>query len=400
MDKSKKTIVKEVIRNLHQGLEIEKAKERILRDVGPLTSAEITEIEQALIEEGVSPEEIKSFCNVHALLFESSIAQNLAPEESPSHPLNILRAENREIERILRRLKQSVGDDRFEQALAGAKTALVELNGVDRHYSLKENALFPFLEKHGFPGPSQVMWAKHNDIRSLLRATTASLLSVKDPQSLSSLRMSAIDSLIEEVAGMIFKEENILFPAAQEKLAPEEWVKVLESFREIGPAYATLSEVEAPLGELARLRQAAAQSPGGVVELGNGKLSVDELAAILNALPVDLSFVDAQDTVRYFNQSADRIFPRSASVIGRSVQNCHPPQSVHRVNAILEAFRKRERESAEFWINLGGKFVSIRYFALRGASSQYLGCLEVCQDLTELRSLSGERRLPDDETSV
>ncbi|HVP17828.1 MAG TPA: DUF438 domain-containing protein [Spirochaetia bacterium] len=396
MDSGKKAIVKDVIRGLHAGLGVEQAKERILRDVGLLSSGEITEIEQSLIDEGVPPEEIKAFCNVHALLFESSLAQTLAPEKSPSHPLTILRNENRAIQRILETLKQSLEADTFAQALAGTKAALKELKGLDRHYSLKENAIFPFLEKHGFSGPSKVMWAKDNDVRELLRGAESALASVKDAQGLLAVRQSFLDKLIEEAQGMIFKEENILFPASQEKLEPGEWVRVLESFGQIGPAYAELSDIEVPLAELGQVRQEAALSSGGLVELGNAKLSVGQLEAILNTLPVDISFVDAQDKVRYFNRARDRIFPRSDSVIGRSVQNCHPPQSVHRVNAILDAFRGGKRETAEFWITVDGKFVSIRYFAVRSTRGEYLGCLEVCQDLTKLRVLKGERRLLDD----
>jgi DUF438 domain-containing protein len=327
MDERKKTIVKDVIRQLHAGLRVEEAKERILREVGPLSSAEITGIEQSLIEEGVSPEEIKRFCNVHALLFEASLAQNLAPEGSEAHPLGILRGENEQIHRILNELKEALASADFPAALARVRAALGELKGVPRHYEIKENAIFPFLEKHGFSGPSQVMWAKHNDVRSLLREAEAGIAAMKAPADLAALGRSVIDKLVEEVEGM---------------------------------------------------------------------LSGEELVAILNSLPVDVSFVDAEGKVRYFNQSGERIFPRSVSVIGRSVQNCHPPQSVHKVNAILESFRKNESQSAEFWITLGGRFVSIRYFAVRGAGSRNLECLEVTQDLTALRAREGERRLLDD----
>ncbi len=396
MDTKKKAIVMDVIRALHAGLDVEQAKERILREVGPLSSAEITGIEQSLIDEGVDPEEIKAFCNVHALLFESALAQNIASSDSASHPLSILRRENEEIRRILKDVKAAVEGGNGTQALAKVRAALQELKGVEQHYALKENAIFPFLEKHGFSGPSQVMWAKDNDVRSLLREAEAGLASGKSAGGLSEANRSALNRLMEEVEGMIFKEENILFPTAQEKLQPEEWVRVLESFRQIGLAWGAVSTVEAPLDALSQVRQEAAEASPGMVDLGTGKLSQEQLVAILNTLPVDVSFVDAQDKVRYFNQSGERIFPRSSSVIGRSVQNCHPPQSVHKVNAILDAFRRNERQSAEFWINLGGRFVSIRYFAVRGDAGRYLGCLEVCQDLTGLRALEGERRLLDD----
>lgn len=395
METQKKTLIKEVIRGLHAGLAVEQAKEKILREVGPLSSAEIMEVEQSLIEEGVDPQEIKAFCNVHALLFESSLAESVARNESPSHPLNLLRSENEQIAGILEKLKASLAEKGFEQALAGVKARIADLKGVARHYALKENALFPFIEKHGFTGPSQVMWAKHNDIRELIREAEARVASVKNAGELSEARRSVIDKLVEEVLGMIFKEENILFPAAQEKLSQEEWVKVLESFHQIGPVYAQLSPLDLPLSELAQVQREAGET-SSLIELGSGKLSFAELSAVLNALPVDISFVDAQDKVRFFNQSPERIFPRSVSVIGRSVQNCHPPQSVHKVNAILDSFRRNERHSAEFWISLSGKFVSIRYFAVHGENGRYLGCLEVCQDLTRLRALEGERRLLDD----
>ena len=195
---------------------------------------------------------------------------------------------------------------------------------------------------------------------------------------------------------MILKEENILFPAAQEKLGPEEWVRVLESFNQIGLSWGSSFPGAQALAGLAQVRREAAESTDSMVDVGTGKLSLEELGSILNSLPVDVSFVDAQDKVRYFNQTGERIFPRSVSVIGRSVQNCHPPQSVGAVNAILESFRKNERQGAELWINLGGRVVSIRCFAVRGASGRYLGCLEVTQDLTGLRALEGERRLLDD----
>jgi DUF438 domain-containing protein len=391
MDQKKRKLVAGIIRELHGGLSAEEAKERIQRDVGTLTSVEVTEIEQSLIDEGVSPDEIKRFCNVHALLFESSLEQAVAAEDSPSHPLALLRAENRIIEGIVAGLRAALGSAGTPE---GVRAALVKLKGVDRHYALKENAIFPYLERHGFMGPSQVMWGKHNDVRQLLR--DAEKAAAGGAPAIMAARADVFEPLAAEVEGMVFKEENILFPACSEKLEPAEWVKVLESFREIGLPYAQPPAADGRLAELAQLKAEAAEADAGSVALPSGRVSPVELAAFLDVLPVDISFVGADDTVKYFNQTKDRIFPRAVSVVGRNVRNCHPPQSVGKVVQILDSFRSGAREHADFWIDLHGRLVWIRYFAVRDPLGKYLGCLEVSQDLTEARGLEGERRLLDD----
>jgi DUF438 domain-containing protein len=394
MDQKKRKLVAGIIRDLHAGLSVEDATARVQREVGTLTSTEVTAIEQSLIDEGVSPDEIKRFCNVHALIFEASLEQAVAAEDSPSHPLSLLRAENRAIEGIVAELRTALAPGAVAEA--GVRAALTKLKGVDRHYALKENAVFPYLEKHGFMGPSQVMWGKHDDVRQLLR--DAEKAAMGGTHAIEAARKSVFEPLAAEVEGLIFKEENILFPASMEKLVPAEWVKVLESFRELGLPYAEPPVADASLAELSQLKAEAAEA--GTVSLPSGRVSPVELAGLLDVLPVDISFVGSDDTVRYFNQTKDRIFPRAVSVIGRNVRNCHPPQSVGKVVEILDSFRRGERDHADFWIDLHGRLVWIRYFAVHDPSGKYLGCLEVSQDLTEARSLTGERRLLDDNRPV
>jgi hypothetical protein len=387
VDQRKKAVVAGIIRRLHGGLSVEEARAEILRDVGKLSSAEITDIEQSLIDEGVQPDEIRRFCNVHALLFESALEASVASPESPSHPVKALRRENRRIEAICAAARDALrtGDQ------AALHSQLELLRGVDRHYSLKENALFPFLERHGFPGPSKVMWSKHDEVRQLLKKAYSAPAGDTAP----------VESLLTEIEGMVFKEESILFPAALERIPPAEWVQILTACNEIGYAYlsgdglhdAILAAENAPA-------QPDATDGGGPqkdgVTLPSGKMSIDELTAVLDTLPVDITFVDAEDRVKYFSQSKDRIFVRATSVIGRNVQNCHPPQSVHKVVEIVKAFKDGTRDHADFWITMNGRFVFIRYFAVRDPAGKYLGTLEVTQDLTEIRGLSGERRLLDD----
>ena len=133
-----------------------------------------------------------------------------------------------------------------------------------------------------------------------------------------------------------------------------------------------------------------------VIDLDTGELNQREIKAIMNTLPIDVTFVDKDDTVRYFNRPEERIFPRTKSVIGRRVQMCHPQKSLHVVNRILQDFREGKRDVAEFWINVKGRLIYIRYFAVRDRNGEYLGTLEVTQDITEIKKIEGERRLLDD----
>ncbi|HEY9595931.1 MAG TPA: PAS domain-containing protein, partial [Spirochaetia bacterium] len=247
-------------------------------------------------------------------------------------------------------------------------------------------ALFPFLEKHDFPGPSKVMWSKHDEIRKLLKDVTTQPTPAKEE----------VEKLLAEVEGMIFKEENILYPAALERLTKAEWVQVLAACTEIGFPYLVDDALH---GAIVAAEEAGGTAPAaapGEIAMPSGRLSVEELTAMLDTLPVDITFVDADDRVKYFSQSKDRIFVRATSVIGRDVKNCHPPQSVHKVQEIVQDFRDGKRDHADFWISMKGMLVYIRYFAVRDPSGRYLGTLEVTQDITGVRQISGERRLLDE----
>lgn len=398
---NKKEIIRDIILKLHQGLSVEEAKELFERKVGSVTSTEITEIEQSLINEGLSPEEIKKFCNVHALLFQSALEKSISKEEAPIHPVTLFKLENREIEKRVNSLKKLIEDiDKYDLAEIKDKirNLLEELKGIDIHYTRKEQLLFPFLEKHGFYGPSKVMWGKDNEVRDLLKRSISEIDSVQDPSGLEAYIKNALNPLIEEIEGMIFKEEKILFPTSIEKLDLDEWVEILKESDEIGYVFIEKPRETAALIE--ELKRAVIEEPtikDGSIIFPTGELRANELMAILNTLPVDITFVDKDDRVRYFSDNKDRIFVRTRSVIGRRVQNCHPPQSMDRVEEILRSFKEGRRSSAEFWINFKGRFIYIRYFPVRDVNGRYLGTIEVTQDITDIKELKGERRLLDEE---
>ncbi len=200
----------------------------------------------------------------------------------------------------------------------------------------------------------------------------------------------ALPELIAAVEEMIFKEERILFPMTLQVLSDADWQRCRLGEEEIGYGFGVTP------GDAWTVGATAAEAFGtavGLINLATGQLAAEVIDAILCNLPVDISFVDADDKVAYYSDSIHRIFPRSPGVIGRDVKNCHPPKSLHMVTEILEAFKRGERDKAEFWLELGGKFIHIQYMALRDKGGMYLGCLEVGQDATHVRSLQGQRRL-------
>ena len=396
----KKKTMKDIILKLHQGISVEVAKERFEKEVGNISSTEIAEIEQSLIDEGLSPEEIKKFCNVHALLFQSALEKSVSEETSAAHPIYLFRLENREIEKLIDSLKERI-ERRKEYDLPQIKQTIEELlnrlRGIKIHYERKEQLLFPFLEKRGFYGPSKVMWGKDNEIKDLLEKALSEIEKVNRGEDLEESVEKTLNPLIEEVSGMIFKEENILFPTSLEKLSADDWVEILKESDEVG--YAFIEKPKETQALMHELKDALLEEPifeDNAVSFPTGALKLKELMWVLNTLPVDITFVDKEDRVRYFSDNRERIFTRTKSIIGRKVQNCHPPQSVDMVEKILNSFKDGKRDSADFWINLEGKLVHIRYFAVRDRDRNYLGTLEVTQDITEIKKLQGEKRLYDE----
>ena len=387
---AKKAALKDIILKLHEGLTAEQAKDRFEKEVGNVTSTEIAELEQGLIEEGLSPEEIKKFCNVHALIFQSALEQVEMAETSPSHPVYLFREENREIEKLLEALKKAKNK-------RGLTALLTMLRGINLHYERKEQLLFPFLEKKNFMGPSKVMWGKDNEIRDLVKDAIARL---KDTPAdkLAEFKEETLAPVIEEVAGMIFKEESILFPTALEKLDATDWVEILRESEEVGYVFIEKpAEASHLIANLTGAMTEEACVGDGAITFPTGTIRAEEILPLLNALPVDITFVGADDTVKYFSKGRERIFTRSTSIIGRNVQNCHPPQSLDAVEKIVNSFKDGSKDSYEFWLTIQGKFIHVRFYALRDGAGKYLGAIEVAQDVTRIRALEGEKRLIDEQ---
>ena len=340
-------------------------------------------MEQRLIDEGMPEEEVKRLCDVHVEVFKESLEDKVVPGLPAGHPVHTYMLENRAAEKIILKLQaiHDIGKEK-DTLVSGLK----ELSKIDLHYTRKENQLFPLLEAHGISGPSKVMWALHDDIREMLK-------DAGEVAAAGTISPAVLKTLFQMLNDMIYKEEHILFPMVLDTLGENDWVKVREGEEEIGFAWISPPEKWSPTEE-SFLEKLPPEKIGSMT-LDTGLLTVEQINLLLTHLPVDISFIDENDKVAYYSNTEDRIFPRSPGIIGRSVQNCHPSKSVDMVNRILDSFRDGTKSTAEFWIQLGGKFIHIRYFALRDAQGTYKGCLEVSQDVTAIRGLEGDKRLLD-----
>jgi DUF438 domain-containing protein len=390
--KTKKEILKDIIRDLHRGGDIDALKKRFAELVHDVSGAEIGAMEQELITEGLPEEEVRKLCDVHVKVFEESLSAQPVTAAVPGHPLRTLADENRALEKLVAETRAVLDHVRNEPehrdwAADRARLATLagSLAGIERHYLKKENQLFPRLEEKGISGPSKVMWAVHVDIRAHLKEFRK-VVEMGD----ATLALNAGSWVLQEIADMIGKEEKVLFPMCLEMLTDADWARVKKGEEEIG--YAWIAPAPA-WGAAAAVPEVPATGAGLVLD--TGVLTAEQIDLMLTRLPVDISFVDETDTVRYYSATADRIFPRTPGVIGRKVQNCHPPKSLDVVERILGDFRSGERDEAEFWIESRGRFIHIRYFAMRDRRGAYRGALEVTQDVTSIRALRGEKRLLD-----
>ena len=237
------------------------------------------------------------------------------------------------------------------------------------------------------------MWAKDDEVRELVHALAEALREEEaGAEEWRILAAAVAEPALRAVDEMVNKEERILLPMALDTLTREEWGVVWSESPRIGWCMVDPREGYRPPTSSTPPDPLDVPAHRAMV-LPTGHLTIEQLQGVFAALPVDLTFVDADDRVGFFSEGPARVFSRSKAIIGRKVQHCHPPRSVDVVERILSDFREGRQDTAEFWIELHGRFVHIRYFAVRSAEREYLGCLEVTQDVTAIRALTGERRL-------
>jgi hypothetical protein len=398
----KKRMLKEVIKELHGGASPTAVKEKFKEVLKGTKPEDIAKIEQELVKEGMPREELQRLCDVHMAVFGEQV-QDQELHIPAGHPVSILIEEHRvmlekaeRLKTLVKMLDEACDSVYVGDALTELQSLVKDFQGSEKHYLREENVLFPTMEKHGVTEPPAIMWMEHNRIRE----TKKKLHDLVEewnamPYTDFKTRLSkAVEPLCSLLPDHFFKENNILFPTALQVVTDKEWEEVRREFDEIGYASFTPQNVLAAFhAEKAVIKTAKPSS--GTLQFETGSLSQEEVEAILDTLPVDISFIDKDDRVKYFNKAEKRIFVRTKAVIGRSVQLCHPQKSIHVVNRIVEAFTNGEKDTAEFWITMNDRLVHIRYFAVRDRNGKYLGTMEVTQDLTDLKKIEGQKRLLD-----
>lgn len=395
----RKELLKHLILKLHEGEAPDIVRKKLIELLRSIPYNEVVEVEQELISEGLPEEEVLKFCDIHTAVLDGQIDISTAKIIPAGHPVDTFKKENIELQKVITQIRSAIKElDNISSAslkeyMIGLKRLLNSLSDVDKHYKRKEFLLFPFLEKHGITGPPKVMWGKHDETRAFLKAAHE-IVDVRDHVELNELKASitfTLEPALSAVEGMIMKEE-ILLPMSMDTLNDDEWYQIYQQSPELGFCIYDPQDRWKPDNVIISEIDYSASGSGRIV-LPTGSFNIEELTALFNLLPLDITFVDKDDKVKFFSLGPHRIFDRNRAIIGRSVQLCHPPGSVHIVEQILSDFKSGKESKAAFWLNFKDMFVYIEYVALRNENGEYLGVIECTQDLTHYRQLEGEQRL-------
>ena len=389
---------------------------RILKEkLGTCTPDEFAYAEQSL--KGVyKDEEILDKMDDLLNLFDGVLvrAENEYPE---NHPLWVYLEEINAVEKVALEADELLKQEKFiKNPWLGIFDSLAQWR---THLSRKQNQLYPMLEDHGFDRPTRIMWTFDDGVRDAISASYALLREDKFEEFLAS-----VPETLEKLRDLNSKELEVLLPTSYKLLSDEEFVRMSKNDHEIGYAIIdppglyvvpgindSAAQLNANnsgqngvsnefLNDLAGLLSkyvgpvgGAAVNKDAVLDVATGKLTLEQINLLFRHLPVDLSYVDENELVKFYSDTPHRIFPRSANVIGREVKNCHPAKSVHIVEEIVEKFRSGEQSQAEFWINKPGLFIYVIYTAVRDENGKFRGVLEMMQDCTHIRELEGSRTL-------
>jgi hypothetical protein len=373
----RKELLKHMILQLHNGEAPDLVKKRLAELLTSIPYDEVVEVEQELISDGLPVEEVLKLCDIHQLVLDGHIDQCGAKTVPDGHPVDTFKKENWELGIVIDQLEKlfegvnSLNPGDIKRWLLKVHSHLNNLMDVDKHYLRKEYLLFPFLEKYEITGPPKVMWGKHDEIRTLLKAAIEAVSVQEEISAVEAASMTALILIpaVKGISDMISKEEEILLPMSLEKLTEGDWLSIYNQTMEFGYCLYDPQTEWKPEGEVAR---EVIYNQGGKIQFTTGNFSIDELEAIFKTLPIDLTFVDKDDKVKFFSLGPDRVFTRNRAIIGRDVRMCHPPSSVHMVEQILKDFREGKQNSASFWINMKGKFIYIDYYAIRDKDGNYL----------------------------
>jgi len=394
-------LMKSLIRQLHQGMAEDRVRLQLETLLDEADYNDVFVMEVQLIQEGIPAEVVQDLCDTHTRVLKKHLDLQETPQTTPGHPVHTFVEENRELTKLTAQIRHLMNlvaakpaDEDVSEQMSTIHQLLNNLMDVEKHYRRKENLLFPYFEKNNLPGPPAVMWGKHDEVRELLKTTLEGFQQVSGftAAEAAAFNQFSVSLVVDAIDDMIYKEEKILFPTALDLLREEDWYDIYLESDENGYCLYAPQFVWTPEGDFQKGKRKSS-SMDGSVQMPTGNFKLEELVAMFSTLPFDITFVDKDDSVRYFSPGKDRIFERTRAILGRKVQYCHPPKSVHIVNQIVKDFKEGKQDQARFWINMGGRMIYIVYYAVRNDTGDYLGTLEVTQDVTGIRALEGERRL-------
>lgn len=388
--------------NKEKGIDLIKKHEQAIDNV---QAFDVVDIVDRLVKDQVNLEELKTGINKILNMFYKGLINQQIPEYNKIPFLASLWNENNELNTRLINLRPLIkklnskdnSDAEFSNVLKEIGSKVSELTTFEAHYIKKENILFPYVEKQLPEYRCQsVMWSYHDDIRQYIKDIT--ILSQEQSPDMKVLNRR-IGDLFFAMYAIRFREEYILFPVISKLISDDEWTDMQLQSYEVGFAFISppdKAKKKKPTAEKTNISKqiiSINDFADSLVDLSTGQLSIEQIILMINNLPVDITFVDENDEVRYFSTPNHRIFPRSKAIIGRLVENCHPPSSVHIVKDLIDAFKSGKKDQESFWIEMGDKFILIRYYALRNESGNYKGTLEVSEEVSSIRKLTGEKRL-------
>lgn len=352
-----------------------------------ITPKELILIQYEQLKRGIENTEMLNYVDKLMNIFYKPLSLHGWKRPEADSFIGYLIQENIALKGILERFKETIKAGNLSNRENEILVFAEEISKYNEHLLKLENILFPYLERKderyfGF----KVLWTLHDQTRDTIKKILSDAIFDMSDQEINSL----LGTLYFQLFGLIQKQELILFPCAVEELSYDDLCEMhRQSFAYEFPYLERPIEPEVK----ALMTEDTFQFCEGLFLTDTGHFDLTQLEGMLSVLPLDITLVDEHDKVAYFSKPKDRLFPRSEAVIGRDVRNCHPSESVHIVETILNTFKRGERDNAEFWIQMRGKFVYIQYVAIRDKNNVYRGTLEMTQDITGLRALSGERRL-------
>lgn len=407
--------MKNLLKRIHEGADPESLKREFGEVLASINPAEIPLIEQQLVREGVPIQEILRMCDLHVALFRDYLVSRELRGVPEGHPLDLLLREN---ELILRQAEQlgvvanalaRAGDEEAGPLLQQLRVLLSNLRAVRVHYRKLQMLLFPYLERRGIVAVPRVLWGREDQVITKLRALLKRVEGELPPEEAREVAREAA-GLASELAELVFRENKILFPALWALMSEGEWAAVAEEARKIGylvevkevwgpeaePILPYQAELRVEEGSLERVppefRAAAAWAEPdryklvreGDLSLGTGFLSPGEVKGIFRALPVEVTFADASDRVRFYSEGRlPPAFVRTQTILGRNLLYCHPPRLERLVRETVESLKRGEIDYREFWTRIDDRVVRVFISAVRDEDGRYLGALEVVEDFTE-----------------